>query len=143
MTDSLRGKLRTLHAKYHDMPGNLYGRDDCGWERCEFWDVATFLDAEQDETADQSVMSTLTPADRDRIDAEGGRFNRASMFACVEQIVAEHVAAAEAERDRLRAGLQQLIDHSWAQYEASDYSELVSLGDVAKRLTALLDGDAS
>ena len=56
----------------------------------------------------------------------------------VTDLLAARTQALEAEVERLRAGLQQLIDHSWAQYEASDYSELVSLGDVAKRLTALL-----
>lgn len=44
--------LRVLHAKYHDMPGNLYGRDECGYTRCDFWDAAIFLDLAQDETAD-------------------------------------------------------------------------------------------
>lgn len=33
-------KLRSLHASYHDMPGNLYGPDECGWEGCQFWVAA-------------------------------------------------------------------------------------------------------
>lgn len=39
-------KLRDLHARWHDMPGNLYGPEECGWENCEFWICAKFtLDA--------------------------------------------------------------------------------------------------
>lgn len=51
--------LRVLHAKYHDMPGNLYGRDECGYTRCDFWDAAIFLDLAQDETADPYVAERI------------------------------------------------------------------------------------
>ena len=33
-------KLRDLHARWHDQPGNLI--ESCGWEGCEFWEVAKF-----------------------------------------------------------------------------------------------------
>lgn len=36
-------KLRDLHARYHSETGNLLDRDECGWERCEFWDAASFV----------------------------------------------------------------------------------------------------
>lgn len=39
----------------------------------------------------------LTDADRELIDFEGGRFNRESMFATIDQIVTEHVARVAAE----------------------------------------------
>lgn len=33
-------KLRDLHARWHDQPGNLIER--CEWEGCEFWEAAKF-----------------------------------------------------------------------------------------------------
>jgi hypothetical protein len=35
-------KLSDLHARWHEQPGNLLGREACPWERCEFWDAAEF-----------------------------------------------------------------------------------------------------
>jgi len=35
-------KLRDLHARWHEQTGNLIGREECGYERCEFWDAAEF-----------------------------------------------------------------------------------------------------
>lgn len=35
-------KLRDLHARWHEQKGNLLGREECGYERCEFWDAAEF-----------------------------------------------------------------------------------------------------
>lgn len=34
--------LQDAHARYHVEPGNLLGRDECGWSGCEFWDAAEF-----------------------------------------------------------------------------------------------------
>ena len=35
-------KLSDLHARYHEQSGNMLGRDECGWERCDFWVPAEF-----------------------------------------------------------------------------------------------------
>lgn len=35
--------IEDLHARYHCEEGNLLGRAECGWERCEFWDAAKFV----------------------------------------------------------------------------------------------------
>jgi hypothetical protein len=40
LTREREDMLRDLHARYHDEVGNLLGRDECGWEGCEFWDAA-------------------------------------------------------------------------------------------------------
>jgi len=63
---------------------------------------------------------------------------RLEVVGAVDQLVAARTQALGAEVERLTTGLQELIDHSWAQYEASDYSDHVSLGDVANRLKVLL-----
>jgi len=41
--DEQRARLRDLHAQWHDQAGNLLGKDECGWERCEFWEVGRFV----------------------------------------------------------------------------------------------------
>lgn len=40
LTREREDMLRDLHARYHDEFGNLLGRDECGWQGCEFWDSA-------------------------------------------------------------------------------------------------------
>lgn len=37
---TINEKLRDLHARWHDQPGNLI--EGCGWEGCEFWEAAKF-----------------------------------------------------------------------------------------------------
>lgn len=52
-------KLCDLHARYHSEEGNMLGRDDCGWDRCEFWDAAKFtLEAER-RTHDRSQRGQM------------------------------------------------------------------------------------
>lgn len=38
-----RDDLADLHARWHDMPGNLMYAEDCGYERCEFWHIGLFV----------------------------------------------------------------------------------------------------
>jgi len=35
--------LSDEHARFHDQPGNMFGRDDCGEARCDFWDAAVWV----------------------------------------------------------------------------------------------------
>jgi hypothetical protein len=37
--------LADQHARYHSETGNLLHGDGCGWEGCQFWDVAQHLRA--------------------------------------------------------------------------------------------------
>ncbi|MCS6570305.1 hypothetical protein NYQ35_15980 [Curtobacterium flaccumfaciens pv. flaccumfaciens] len=34
--------IEDLHARWHDEPGNMLGRSDCGWQGCMFYDAAEF-----------------------------------------------------------------------------------------------------
>jgi len=68
---------------------------------------------------------------------------RLEVVGAVDQILAARTQALRDEVERLTTDLQQMIDHSWMQYEASDYTETVSLGDVANRLKAIIERRAS
>lgn len=35
--------LRDQHARYHDQPGNMLGANECGWDRCQFFEVAVWV----------------------------------------------------------------------------------------------------
>lgn len=43
MTPPTPEQLEDLHAKWHSCDGNFYGRDECGWVGCEFYEAAEFV----------------------------------------------------------------------------------------------------
>lgn len=58
LTEELDDGLRDQHARYHDEPGNMLGHDECGWERCGFWDAAEWtLNAPKPETTRLAVAT--------------------------------------------------------------------------------------
>lgn len=87
--DKVRDALADEHARYHDMPGNLYGPDECGWERCDFFAVANHILA-------SDVLATI------KADAQ-----REALLAAADAIQALHPGEVKASvtflRDRAEA----------------------------------------
>lgn len=58
---SVEDKLSDLHARFHEQHGNLIGKNECGWERCRFWEGAKFA---LEDLAEVSSPSTARDARR-------------------------------------------------------------------------------
>lgn len=61
---SIDDKLSDLHAQFHEQHGNLIGKDECGWERCPFWEGAKFA---LEDLVEVSSPSTAQDARRHAI----------------------------------------------------------------------------
>ena len=63
--------LRDQHARYHDEPGNMFGPGECGWDRCWFIEVATWvLNAPRPEAV--GTVYDEIRAERERAHAKHG-----------------------------------------------------------------------
>jgi hypothetical protein len=91
-------KLSDLHALYHGQTGNMLGKAECGWERCDFWETAEF-------TLDASAVLA------------GYQWGRRDALASVEDVIKDRqgigseavriirdLAALDREMSRARAG---------------------------------------